>query len=276
MLSFQERCAKETAAIREVIATCKSELQRTDDLRYRAILMTELECHLKTLENVNSIHSAQIKDLDGSSSDAEFQSRTSKACCRSGRSMAVSESHHSSGLLESGSTGSLPFHIWQHLVELEIPMYGKDHGTILALISSSCRVLRRLYTECWAADRARPHVPGQAWLVPGMVLGRGVLKQPWGVAVDREGRILVADRGHHRVVIFGPDGSISPLVPNPATCRHSHPILLHLDACSSPVTAYYASSRLISCTRMLTDSPACKTNMITGNNLDRSMRGSPS
>ncbi len=39
------------------------------------------------------------------------------------------------------------------------------------------------------------------------------LKDPAGVAVDADGRILVADRGNNRIAIFRPDGSLEEAVP---------------------------------------------------------------
>ncbi|KAK1799076.1 hypothetical protein P4O66_007342 [Electrophorus voltai] len=37
--------------------------------------------------------------------------------------------------------------------------------------------------------------------------GKGQLCRPWGVAVDADGYVIVADRSNNRVQVFGPDGS---------------------------------------------------------------------
>lgn len=37
--------------------------------------------------------------------------------------------------------------------------------------------------------------------------GDGQLCRPWGICVDRAGRVIVADRSNNRIQIFGPDGS---------------------------------------------------------------------
>ena len=38
--------------------------------------------------------------------------------------------------------------------------------------------------------------------------GPDVLSQPRGVAVDSDGNVYVGDRGHHRIVVFSPDGKV--------------------------------------------------------------------
>jgi hypothetical protein len=222
--SLEKRHAKEISVMNEVIASCKSEMQACDDLHYRRQLKKEMKGHYKRLDNIISINLVLIKDIRSSCPDAPFRAILDKF-------VAARRTPQHSTVRATGSTGSLPIHIWQIIIELEISTYGKDHATIRALVSNSCHSLRRLCSEILAADRGRPHSPGQAWLVPGVMLGFGVLKQPWGIAVDREGRIIVADRGNHRVVIFSADGSFLSLVPDEATCRHLHPFSILFDAC---------------------------------------------
>ena len=217
-----ERCSKEISSARELISKCKLELQTTNEARYRSILMMELECHVKSLANLNSVHTLMIRDLENPQSVRESQSRTDAFSSRPDQMRSQARNKHGSNASGTGScTGSIPFHIWQHIIELEIPMYGKEHAVILGRISSACIGLRRLCSEGWTAHRARPHLPGRAWLMPGTVLGCGVLKQPWGVAVDRDGKILVADRGHHRIVIFSADGNFVSLAPDTTTFRQA-------------------------------------------------------
>jgi outer membrane protein assembly factor BamB len=62
-------------------------------------------------------------------------------------------------------------------------------------------------------------------------LGEGQLDDPWGVAVDEEGRVFVADSGNHRLVVFAPAEEIPPPVPTstpeaPPTSRVSATPLL--------------------------------------------------
>lgn len=37
--------------------------------------------------------------------------------------------------------------------------------------------------------------------------GEGELCRPWGVACDKEGHIVVADRSNNRIQVFKPDGT---------------------------------------------------------------------
>ena len=216
-----ERCSQEISQLRDVVSKCKKDLQLVHDEKMRALLYTEIQCHLKSLENLNNFQSVLIKDLECPRSDVSVSVRTNRPCCRSGQESAALRQRHNSSTHGLGSnTGSIPFHVWQHIIELEIPQYGKDHAVILGRIAGTCAGLRQLCTDCWDADRARPQSTGSVWLAPGECVGHGVLKQPWGVAVDRDGRILVADRGHHRVVVFAAPGVVVPLAPDPATCRN--------------------------------------------------------
>ncbi len=45
--------------------------------------------------------------------------------------------------------------------------------------------------------------------------GEGQLSDPWGVAVDRNGRIYVADAGLHRILVLAPPGEVPTAVPAP-------------------------------------------------------------
>jgi outer membrane protein assembly factor BamB len=64
---------------------------------------------------------------------------------------------------------------------------------------------------------------------PLMQVGQGELTDPWGVAVDRSGKIYAADAGYHRVVVLAPPTGVPTAVPAPTVEASPTPTLSPLE-----------------------------------------------
>jgi len=62
-----------------------------------------------------------------------------------------------------------------------------------------------------------------------MQLGEGQLSDPWGVAVDSDGRVYVADAGHHRVLVLALPGEVPTPGPAPTLVASPTPTLSPLE-----------------------------------------------
>ena len=100
-----------------------------------------------------------------------------------------------------------------------IQKYGPG-GTYLRSFSTEVGELRGIaldgqgYMYVSDGDAALIHIfdaQGQ----PLMQVGQGELRDPWGIAVDRNGRIYVVDAGYHRVVVLTPPTEVPTAVPLP-------------------------------------------------------------
>ncbi|MCJ7621474.1 MAG: PQQ-binding-like beta-propeller repeat protein, partial [Anaerolineae bacterium] len=58
-----------------------------------------------------------------------------------------------------------------------------------------------------------------------MQVGEGQLSDPWGVAVDSDGRVYVADAGHHRVLVLALPGEVPTPGPAPTPVASPTPTL---------------------------------------------------
>ena len=93
-------------------------------------------------------------------------------------------------------------------------------GTLLRAFDTGIGELRDITLDqqgyLYATDAAASVVyilDGQGRIV--MQAGEGQLSDPWGVAVDRNGRIYVADAGLHRVLVLAPPGEAPMDLPAP-------------------------------------------------------------
>lgn len=62
-----------------------------------------------------------------------------------------------------------------------------------------------------------------------MQVGEGQLSDPWGVAVDGDGRVYVADAGHHRVLVLALPGDVPTPAPAPTPEASPTPTLSPLE-----------------------------------------------
>jgi outer membrane protein assembly factor BamB len=73
-------------------------------------------------------------------------------------------------------------------------------------------------------------------------VGEGQLSDPWGVAVDSQGAIYVADAGHHRVFVFAPPGEVPTPAPAPTVEATPTPTLEPVEGIS-PWPMYAADAQ---------------------------------
>ncbi|HJX39083.1 MAG TPA: PQQ-binding-like beta-propeller repeat protein, partial [Anaerolineae bacterium] len=115
-------------------------------------------------------------------------------------------------------------------------------GTFLSVLATEIGELREIDIDeqgyLYAADGAESVVrmiDPQGRTV--MRLGEGQLSDPWGVAVDKGGRVYVSDAGHHRILVLEVPGEVPTPVSLPSPVASPTATLVPMEG-SSPWPMY--------------------------------------
>lgn len=149
---------------------------------------------------------ASMHSLNSSSSMTSRQAMLSMQSIQSAQSFPPLNYNPSSGMrtvdYSSGHTRSTNYY---------------DHSTSssISIESNAARGIGQAIPGCWMSVTVRParsSVPG----VPMFSFGRegqdeGQVSRPWGLCVDREGNIIVADRRNNRIQIFNCRGEFKTM-----------------------------------------------------------------